>query len=126
MGAPELRVRDGERLDRLRVLSTKQREDRLHEREDGIEKRVSAAKARRIHERRHRLVDRAADPVAVFVENGERLAQSLLVDLDGGTRTCRVREHEQADEPVEEVLPAPEPKRGLAERLAINPPSHPP
>jgi hypothetical protein len=56
---------------RLRVLGAEQGEHRLHEREDRVEKRVALAEARRIDERRHRLVDRAADHVAGVVEDRE-------------------------------------------------------
>src|SRR4029453_6435603 len=74
----------------------------------------------RVAERRHRLVDRAADHVAGIVEDGERLAQSLLVDRDGRTKACRGREKEQADEPVQEVLPAPGPERSRTERVDMD------
>ncbi len=68
---PELRIRDGQRLQRLRVLCAEQREDRLHELEDGIEEGVAEAKGRRPGERWHRLVQRAADHLPGVVEDRE-------------------------------------------------------
>src|SRR5262249_61931941 len=78
-----------------------------------------------VAEWRHRLVNRAADHGAGVIEDGERLAQRLLVDRDGRTGTRRVREHEQADEPVQEFLAAPGPESGSAERIDVDRVSQP-
>src|SRR5262249_27714987 len=61
----EVRVRDGQRLQRLRVLGTEQGEDRLHERENRVEEWVVPAKARRTVVARHRLIERSSAGGAV-------------------------------------------------------------
>jgi hypothetical protein len=70
-------VRQRQRLHRLRVLSAEQREHRLHIHEDRIEEGVAPAEGRRVLERRHRLVERAADHFVGAVEDRQRLGQRL-------------------------------------------------
>ena len=98
-GIGEGRIAGRERPDGFVVLATDEREDRVGVGQDGVEERVAGAHLGLAAGDGQRVVDRSTDHRACRVEHGQGVGTDVVVERHVITRTGRIGEGEEPDEP---------------------------